>query len=163
MKITYLCTISHKTYSPLRHILLVPSATLEKYDLKPGDLKESMGVDEEIHQLPSGTLLRIGSMEVRLTFHCEPCYKVPAVREHERGYLGSIVKQGIVRVGDPIVIFGQMGAIPYSVKDRVKWYLDRTPGTIRAKDLLFEIGAPPGYARALPRMLKGYEGRVVFG
>src|SRR5437016_9934124 len=63
--------------TPLRHVLLVSRSTLVEFRLCPGDLRENILVDDseigDLHSLPSGTVLNISGVAIRLTMHCEPC------------------------------------------------------------------------------------------
>ena len=58
---------------PLKQILILPTASLTDFSIKPGLLKEDVVINApfDCHDLASGTVLRIGTVEVRLTFHCE--------------------------------------------------------------------------------------------
>jgi hypothetical protein len=146
---------------PLRHVLILPRSTLDRFGLPAGQLRENVVVDHpDLHDLPSGTVLRIGSVTVRLTFHCEPCGRVIDKARasdllHHRGYLGQIVDGGRVSVGDSIKDLGvQFDAIPYAVKDRIRWALERQEKPVKAADLLFACGIPVCYSRALPKLLR---------
>jgi len=145
--------------SPLRHALLLPRSTLDRLSIGPGALRENILVDEEIHHLPSGTVLASGALKLRLTFHCEPCAKTrPYARsdelEHRRGYLAQVVAPGVLRVGDQLST-GEVeyAGVPYPFAARVEWFLSTVDGEIPASALLREIGVHRSYARALPRVL----------
>lgn len=158
---------------PLRHLLLVERESLRRLGLRPGDLRENavLGGDG-LYDLPSGTMLRVGTAELRLTFHCEPCKRVTALASakallHQRGYLASVTAAGTVRIGDEVQIMDSRQApIPYAPRDRIAWYLQDHDTPIDAVDLLWEVGLPRTYARALPALLRriggGADGKVRF-
>lgn len=146
---------------PLRQVLLLSSADARAFGTIPGDFRETAIVDfDALNELPSGTELRIGAARVRLTFHCEPCSRVagfgpPSALLHRRGYLGSVSAGGSVRVGDSVEVLGRrFPEIPYPVPDRLTWYLAQRSEPIDAAALLWELGLPRSYARALPALLK---------
>lgn len=147
--------------APLRHLLILGSADLQTFRLDPGDFRENVVLDIPVlNELPSGTELQIGSARIRLTFHCEPCSRVTRFARasellHHRGYLACISAAGTVRVGDAITLTGRRyEAIPYAVRDRLAWYLSRRAAPIQTTELLWEIGVPRSYARALPSLLR---------
>jgi MOSC domain-containing protein YiiM len=147
--------------APLRHLLLVDRESLRRLDLRPGDLRENavFGGDG-LYDLPSGTMLRVGTAELRLTFHCEPCARVTALASakallHQRGYLASVTTAGTVRIGDEVeVLDSRQAQIPYAPRDRIAWYLQDRDAPIDAMELLWEVGLPSAYARALPALLR---------
>lgn len=147
--------------SPLRQVLILPSQTLSAFSLQPSDLRENIVVDGfDIHSLDSGTVLSIGNVKIRLTFHCEPCRVIKNIvnikeMHHRRGVLGSIVDEGNIHQGDQIRIDGQLfESIPYSIKDRIKWYLDKISKPVYVSQLVFDIGLSRTYCRAIPRIVK---------
>jgi MOSC domain-containing protein YiiM len=134
---------------------------LARFNLQPGALRENVVVRYEgLHGLPSGTVLRIGSAEIRLTYHCEPCRVIGGAVDlraiqHQRGYLGQVVRGGIVRLGDIVEELGvQFPEIPYLIPQRVRVFLESTPTRVSAGQLLNECGLSRSYARALPNLLK---------
>lgn len=146
---------------PLRQVLILPTITLRRFALQPGDLRENVLVEwDELHALPSGTVLKIGEAKIRLTVHCEPCGRVQpfvSVRavEHQRGYLGCFFNRGIIRIGDHITILEEKyPAVPYEIPKRIEWHLSTHDGPIASSDLLAAIGLSVSYARALPGYLK---------
>jgi len=93
---------------PWRQVLLLPTSTLTELDLKPSELRENILISEDIHRLQSGTVIEVGDVEIRLTFHCEPCKKLKALVSpnkllNKRGYLGQVISGGTIRVGDSMV------------------------------------------------------------
>ena len=156
-----------------RQILILNTATLRSFAIQPGELRENVLVDfDELYDLPSGTEIEIGTLKVRLTFHCEPCKKVahlasPKALVHQRGYLGTILNFGIASIGDSLSLIGKMHeAVPYEPFDRVKWFLDKTEQQVTAIELTSAIALRRTYCRVLPRYLKRlgskYASKVVF-
>lgn len=146
---------------PLRHLLLVERESLRRLSLQPGDLRENVVLGgDSLYDLPSGTMLRAGTAELRLTFHCEPCARVTGLASarallHQRGYLASVTGAGMIQVGDPVQVLDMRQAqIPYSPRDRIAWYLQDRDAPIDAMELLWEVGLPRAYARALPALLR---------
>ena len=95
---------------PLRQVLLLPSSTLADFSLEPGDLRENVVIDGiNLHDLQSGTILKVGEVKIHLTFHCEPCKVISdkvnlRAIKHQRGVLGRFITIGSVRIGDSVII-----------------------------------------------------------
>ena len=128
------------TTAPIRHVLIVPRSTLVDFGLQLGDLRENIVVDDtgigDIHDLPSGTVLGINGVLIRLTVHCEPCGRLahvlanPKSVEHKRGYLGTFLTGGELHIGDPIRVRGkQYEAVPYDLRERIVWCLNLNPAS----------------------------------
>ena len=158
---------------PLRQVLIIPSLTLDKFSLDLGDLRENIVVDfDQLHDLPSGQVIQVGSATIQLTFHCEPCRVIaPKVNiksiQHQRGYLAKILKEGVVNVGDSFIIMTEVGEkIPYDLKERLAWYLTKQDKSVTTDILLRDIGLSQTYARALPSLLRHIPGflsdKVIF-
>ena len=147
---------------PYRQVLLLPATTLQEFELQPGDLRENIIVDDlDIHSLISGTVIKIGEVETRLTFHCEPCSVIKdkvSTRKiiHKRGYLGVFLNDGIISLGDSIEIVKDKSyeSIPYSLGDRVKWYLEKQDSPVFVSKLVKEIGLSNAYCRAIPNIIR---------
>jgi MOSC domain-containing protein YiiM len=146
--------------SPLRHVLITSRSVNRECGLAPGDLRENIEVDaEHLYDLPSGTVIRIGEALIRLTFHCEPCKKILHLVAfdrilHKRGYLGSFLNSGRISVGDAVTVTEQkLEAIPYAVKDRIRWFFGKQNAALGAMDLVHALGLPTSYARAIPRLV----------
>ncbi len=145
-----------------RQVLLLDQVSLNRFGLQSTDLRENilLGDDLDLHALPSGTVLRLGSAGIRLTFHCEPCRKIkhlvsPNKLLHRRGYLGQVVLPGEMKVGDAVYVSKtHMPAIPYAPGDRIKQYLDTQPQPVTAAALVEAVALPKSYCRALPNLLK---------
>ena len=147
---------------PLRQVLILPLSVLSAFGLLPGELRENVVIDyDPLHSLPSGTVLKLGEALVRLTFHCEPCVRVsplvPASKLlHNRGYLGAFLNAGTISLDDPVTVVPERHEpIPYEIRERLAWYLDRRQSRITAPELLWEVGLSLAYARALPKLLLG--------
>ncbi len=150
---------------PLRQILIVPQQTLSEFGLQPGDIFENVVVDgADLHHLESGTVIEIGQIRIRLTFHCEPCWKIskkvsPRKIMHRRGVLGSFLNSGSIKIGDSLVIREKsFESIPYELKDRIKWYLNKQTQPVAASKLVFDIGLSNAYCRAIPSIIRNIEG-----
>lgn len=145
-----------------RQLLLLPESTLREFNLKPGEMKEDIVVELpfNLNELESGTILRVGSAEVRLTFHCEPCSKIKDLVNlkqimFKRGFLCSVDSSGIVDLNSSIEILNRKAEfIPYKIADRIKWYLDKCQEPIAVTDLVAKIGLSNSYCRAIPNMVK---------
>jgi MOSC domain-containing protein YiiM len=146
--------------SPLRQVLITSRSVTADCGLAPGDLRENIEVDvDDLYDLPSGSVIRIGAALIRLTFHCEPCKKIMHLVAfdtivHRRGYLGSFLNSGTISLGDPFSVTEEkLEAIPYAVKERVRWFLGRQNAVLGAKELVHSLGLPSSYARAMPRLV----------
>jgi MOSC domain-containing protein YiiM len=146
--------------SPLRQVLITSRSVTGRCGLAPGDLRENIEVDrDDLYDLASGTVIRIGAARIRLTFHCEPCKKILHLVsfdeiEHKRGYLGCFLNSGTIAPGDAVTVTGQtLEAIPYAVKDRIRWFLGKQNAVLGAMDIVHGLGLPSSYARAMPRLV----------
>ena len=149
------------TTLPLRQVLLLPTSTLERFDLAAGLLSENIVIEfDTLHDLPSGTVLLIGASKIRLTFHCEGCDKIrphvtPASIAHQRGYLGYFLNKATIKPGDEVISLGQQfESIPFNPTARIRWFLERNRVPISAKELLYRIGFSKSYCRVLPKWLE---------
>ena len=147
--------------SPLRHVLITSRAGTAECGLQAGDLRENIVVDvNHLYDLPSGTVVKIGHALIRLTFHCEPCKKILHLIDfdrilHRRGYLGCFLNSGKISVGDAFAVTEQkLEAIPYAVKDRIRWFFGKHDAPLAVKDIVNGLGLPSSYARAIPRMVE---------
>ena len=159
--------------SPLRQVLLLEARTLAEFNLNPGDLRENIiGEGLDLYALTSGTVLRVGAVDIALTFLCEPCriiadkVNLKDIR-HKRGYLGRVLNQGVIRLGDPVIVTDRREeVIPEDAAARIKWYLAKHPQPIRAAELMWQVGLASSYCRALPAILRKHPDipadRIVF-
>jgi hypothetical protein len=152
--------------APFRQVLIASRSGIAACGLKLGDLRENIVVDyDALYELPSGTVLRIGQALIRLTFHCEPCKKILHLVEfdkivHRRGVFGNFLNDGSIAVGDDFAVTEQkFEEIPYAVNERIRWFIKKHGAPAAAWHLIHEIGLPPGYARAMPRLLA----KLLFG
>ena len=108
-----------------RQVLLTALDTLRCFYLNLGDLRENIVIGGfDIDQVPSGSVLRIGSSAtVRLTFHCEVCKYISTLSikpikslEGRRGFLGVVLQGGAIEVGDPVGVLAERCS---EVPDRV--------------------------------------------
>ena len=147
--------------TPFRQVLIASRPILAECGLKPGDLRENILLeDDELYDLPSGTVVRIGQALIRLTFHCEPCKKILKLIAfdrivHQRGVFGCFLNAGTISLGDKLIVTEQkFEPIPYAVKERIQWFLSKGNGAAAAGQLIEAIGLPSSYARAMPRLLE---------
>ena len=146
---------------PLRQVLIVPTQSLIEFSLKPRALRENIvGDGIDLHNLESGTIIQIGCVRIRLTFHCEPCRKVADKVNlkkitHKRGVLGNFLSNGIIKVGDTVAVGARgFNTIPYRIDDRIKWYLDKQDKPVPVAKLVFDIGLSISYCRAIPNLVR---------
>ncbi len=95
-----------------RQVLLMAEENCDAFGLAPGEVRESIvtrGID--LQALPAGTRLEIGEAILEITKDCEPCSFIdglrPGLREKmvgRRGMLARVVRSGVIRVGDAIVL-----------------------------------------------------------
>jgi MOSC domain-containing protein YiiM len=155
-------TIGNKVQHPFKQLLILPIDTLDEFSIQAGHLKEDIVIDTpfDIHALSSGTIVQIGSAQLRLTFHCEPCSKIKHLTNikkivHQRGYHSQVLRAGHIKLGDKVqVLLERREAIPYTFADRIKWYLDKYPTPILASDLINAIGLSSSYCRAVPAVIR---------
>lgn len=147
---------------PWKQLLLLPRDTLDAFAFQAGQLKEDIVVSPgfDLHDLPSGSVIQIGSVKLRLTFHCEPCSKIKHLGNikklvHRRGYHSQVLKSGDIKLGDTIQLLAERHeAIPYVFADRIKWYLNQYPTPILVVDLVKAIGLSSSYCRAVPNIIR---------
>jgi MOSC domain-containing protein YiiM len=150
--------------APIRHVLIVPSSTLEEFSLKPGDLRENLVIDDSaigaLHSFRSGTVLEVNGVLIRLTVHCEPCGRIGHLVNtkaitHKRGYLGTFLTPGAIHIGDSIRTRGvQYEPVPYDLKERISWYLNKQVLPVEVTTLVRDIGLSLSYCRAMPRLIR---------
>lgn len=149
------------TCNPFRQVLILPTKVLQDFSLQPGDLRENLIIEhDELHDLPSGTALLIGTARLRLTFHCEPCKRIQdkvalAKIQHQRGYFGQFLNYGTLFQNDLVINLGVVfEPIPYKVSDRLPWFLSQQERTVTITEILYGCGLGSYYARAIPNMVK---------
>jgi MOSC domain-containing protein YiiM len=147
--------------SPFRQVLILEQKTLFDFDVQPGDLRENIIIDDHIdlYNLPSGTVIQIGDVKIRLTFLCEPCKviadKVNLKHIHgKRGMLGCFLNDGVIQKHDKVFITDKkLEFIPEKASERIAWFLDKRNEPIMARDLMWQVGLPQSYCRALPAII----------
>lgn len=87
--------IGDKARNKLRQVLILPYKTINEFSTTPGELGENIILSEstsfDIHALPSGTVLNINNVKLRLTFHCEPCSKIKHISSAKKSYLKEAI------------------------------------------------------------------------
>jgi MOSC domain-containing protein YiiM len=164
LKLTQQGIAGNRPCSPWRQVLLLPERVLRQFKLEPTMLRENILLegDKDIHELTSGSVISARGVELRLTFHCEPCNKLrplltPSTLMHQRGYLAQVVYSGVLNLGDELRIQPpRFEPIPYSAQARIRWYLKKLQHPIMAAQLVEAIGLPKSYCRALPALLRNH-------
>ena len=95
-----------------RQVLLMDVETLNKLDLKPGEIKENLTVSGlDFSRLSIGQELRAGDARLGITIRCDPCPRMEEIREGlekilrgQRGWLCRVIVPGKIRKGDQIEI-----------------------------------------------------------
>lgn len=153
----------HVACAPFRQALITSHAVTTELGLKPGDLRENIVLDfDELYELPSGAVVQIGEVLIRLTFHCEPCKKIAGMVDlervlHRRGVFGTFLNSGQIAVGDRFVVTDQkLEPIPYAIGERIGWFLKRHGPVAAMMDLVHEIGLPASSRKVLPRLLSKF-------
>jgi len=95
-----------------RQVLLVSTSNLNELGLAPGELREQVTVElPELQQLPVGTIVAVGDVELEIEQDCTPCSRMAerlgetpeefiARSSRKRGMLVKVRKGGLVLVGD---------------------------------------------------------------
>ena len=95
-----------------RQVLIISAEALDALGLQPGDARENIvtrGID--LDDLPRGTVIRVGSARLELTFACAPCKHLDDVRSGlsaeirgQRGMLFRVLDGGEIAVGDDVAV-----------------------------------------------------------
>jgi hypothetical protein len=148
-----------------RQALIASRSVTTELGLNPGDLRENIVVDcDDLHDLPSGAVVKIGQALVRLTFHCEPCKKILKLVAfdrivHRRGVFGTFLNDAEIALGDEFAVTEQrFEEIPYAINERIRWFLKKHGGRGAALDLVHAIGLPASSSRIMPRLLAKLSG-----
>ena len=101
-----------------RQVLLMDRKTLDIFELAPGIARENVtteGID--VNGLAVGQRLQIGEVGLQVSAVCDPCEQIEALRQGlqaamqgRRGMLCKVVRGGLLRRGDEIVVMEQMAA-----------------------------------------------------
>lgn len=148
-----------------RQVLLVDNSVLKRNNLKPGDLRENFVISNlNLLDIKSGSVLQIGSAEIRITFKCEACkhlekYGAKLNKDiiDNRGLLAIVTKSGVVKVGDRVEDKGVFYVeVPEKFNDRFYWVVSKIPKgrVVDYKTLLTIVGGSSGYMRTFPRLIK---------
>jgi MOSC domain-containing protein YiiM len=100
-----------------RQVLLVDRETLDVFELAPGIVRENVTTEGlDVNGLAIGQGLQIGEVELQVRAVCDPCEQIEALRpglqaamQGRRGMLCKVVRGGIVRRGDEIVVIQMVG------------------------------------------------------
>src|SRR5215469_1130346 len=95
-----------------RQVLLMDQETLEHFGLQPGIGRENITTEGlDVNGLAVGQRLRIGASEFQVSLVCDPCQQMEALRpglqaamQGKRGMLCKVLRGGMIRRGDEIVI-----------------------------------------------------------
>ncbi len=101
-----------------RQVLLVDRETLDVFELKPGIVRENVTTEGlEVNGLAIGQRLQIGEVELQVSAVCDPCEQIDALRpglqaemQGKRGMLCKVLRGGLLRRGDAIVVIERMAA-----------------------------------------------------
>ena len=96
-----------------RQVLVMDKETLDKLDIKPGQIKENITtIGLDLAQTQPGQVFFIGDqVTMEIVGECEPCGRMDAIRSGlrkelngRRGMLAVVINGGPVKVGDAIRI-----------------------------------------------------------
>ena len=95
-----------------RQVLLMDQETLEHFGLQPGVVRENITTEGlDVNGLTVGQRLRIGASELQVSLVCDPCQQIEALRpglqaamQGKRGMLCKVLRGGMIRRGDEIVL-----------------------------------------------------------
>jgi MOSC domain-containing protein YiiM len=97
-----------------RQVLLVSTRWLDEFGYEPGTLREQITVDlPNLQELPAGTRLFAGPVEIEIEEDCTPCTKMAqrlgedpenfkAKTSLKRGMLAKVITDGRIKVGDEV-------------------------------------------------------------
>jgi MOSC domain-containing protein YiiM len=100
-----------------RQLLVMDRETLDFFELAPGVVRENVTTEGlDVNCLAIGERLQIGEVELRVSAVCDPCEQIEALRpglqaamQGRRGMLCKVVRGGILRRGDKIVVSQMVG------------------------------------------------------
>jgi MOSC domain-containing protein YiiM len=101
-----------------RQVLLMDRETLDAFELVAGIVRENVTTEGlDVNGLAIGQRLQIGEVELQVSAVCDPCEQIEALRprlqaamQGRRGMLCKVVRGGLLRRGDEIVVMEQMAA-----------------------------------------------------
>ena len=105
---------------PVRRISLLGTESVDKLrgmipELSPGDFAENILTEGIVlYELPVGTRLKVGEIELEVTQIGKECHQGCAIREQtgdcvmpREGIFAEVITEGIVKPGDTIETIGQ--------------------------------------------------------
>jgi MOSC domain-containing protein YiiM len=100
-----------------RQILLMDLETLDVFELAPGIVRENVTTEGlDVNGLAIGQRLQIGGVELQVSAVCDPCEQIEALRpglqaamQGRRGMLCTVVRGGLLKRGDHIVVTYMVG------------------------------------------------------
>jgi MOSC domain-containing protein YiiM len=95
-----------------RQVLLIDRETLEAFRLVPGIVRENVTTEGlDVNRLAIGQCLLFGEVVLQVSAMCDPCEQIEALRpgleaaiEGRRGMLSKVVRGGLLKRGDEIVV-----------------------------------------------------------
>ena len=74
---------------------------------------------------------------------------------HRRGVFGSVLIGGTIAIGDEFAVTDEkLESIPYSVIDRIRWFLSKRQASDGALDLVYALGLPASSMPVIPGLLR---------
>ncbi|HEV2102763.1 MAG TPA: MOSC domain-containing protein [Candidatus Acidoferrum sp.] len=100
-----------------RQVLLMDRETLTVFELEPGIVRENVTTEGmDVNGLVIGQRLQIGKVELQVSGACDPCEQIEALRpglqaamQGRRGMLCKVVRGGLLKRGDEIVLIQMVG------------------------------------------------------
>ena len=107
---------AHARPNGKRQVLLMDEETLRVFELAPGIVRENVTTEGlDVNGLTIGQRLQIGEVELQVSAVCDPCEQIEALRpglqaemQGKRGMLCKVLRGGMLRRGDEIVVVGQV-------------------------------------------------------
>lgn len=149
-----------------RQVLVLRCEDLEAFMLHPGDLRENIVLAGlTAAEFVPGAVLHVGkSVQIRLTFHCEPCKRIAHVLGRpikeivgKRGILGTVLAGGELRCGDSVVVGAEtqppLSPIPYN---RFLSFIASVPyaHVVSYKEIVLGMGVANSFMRVIPHYLQ---------
>ena len=100
-----------------RQVLLMDRETLDFFELAPGIVRENVTTEGlDVNGLTIGQRLQIGDAELQVSAVCDPCEQIEALRpglqaamQGRRGMLCRVVRGGLMKRGDEVVVSQMIG------------------------------------------------------
>jgi cyclic pyranopterin phosphate synthase len=108
---------AHARPQAKRQVLLMDRETLDLFELEPGVVRENVTTEGlDVNGLAIGQRMQIGEAELQVSAVCDPCEQIEALRpglqvemQGRRGMLCQVVRGGLLRRGDEIVVIQMVG------------------------------------------------------